>query len=101
MASENLETGRASDVQWLFRQGELVLGPVLADQIVEKLYSGVINAHTEVKPLGENAFRRISEVEYFRVHLAKAQAKLRVDAVERTQREQSARRRNKIGRAHV
>ncbi|MBI3183897.1 MAG: AgmX/PglI C-terminal domain-containing protein [Myxococcales bacterium] len=64
---------------WLFRQGELVLGPVPAAQIVEKLYAGDLDGRSEVQRLGSGRFIRLSEVDFFKVHLAKAEAKQRVD----------------------
>jgi hypothetical protein len=65
---------------WLFRQSDLVLGPVAAKQIVDKLYSGELTPNTEVQLLGAGGFRRLSEVPEFKVHVAKAEAKMRVDA---------------------
>ncbi len=65
---------------WLFRQSDLVLGPVAAKQIVDKLYSGELTPNTEVQLMGSGAFRRLSEVPEFKVHVAKAEAKMRVDA---------------------
>ncbi len=79
---------------WLFRQGELVLGPVPAHQIVEKLYRGELNGTSEISLLGDGHFMRLSEVEFFKLHLAKAEAKLRVDAVAQAQRAKSNRKRN-------
>lgn len=65
---------------WLYRQRDLVLGPVPAKQIIDKLYSGELGASTEVQLMGSGAFRPVSEVSEFKVHLAKAAAKQRVDA---------------------
>ncbi len=67
--------------EWLFRQGELVLGPVSAQKLVEKLFHGELNGGSEVRLLGDGHFTRLSEVEFFKLHLAKAEAKLRVDGV--------------------
>jgi hypothetical protein len=75
----------AASGDWLFRQGELVLGPVPAGMLVEKLYAGEVDARTEISLLGAQGFTRLGDVDYFRLHLAKAQAKLRVDAVEKTE----------------
>ena len=36
--------------QWLFRQGELILGPVGSDKIVEKISSHELDGKTEVQP---------------------------------------------------
>lgn len=65
---------------WLFRQGDLVLGPVPAKQIVDKLYSGDLTASSEVQVMGTGTFVRLAEVAEFKVHVAKALAKQRVDA---------------------
>jgi hypothetical protein len=75
---------RAQDplsAKWLYRKGDLVLGPLNGHQLIEKLYDGEIRGKTPIAPLGQNHFRPVSEVELFRIDLAKAEAKLRVDAV--------------------
>lgn len=79
---------------WLFREGEMVLGPVPARQIIDKLYSGELTGRSEVSPLGTSQFHRIAEVDFFKVHLAKAEAKLRVEALAQSQRSKSQRSRN-------
>lgn len=79
---------------WLFRQGELVLGPVPAHRIVDKLFSGELSGGTEISLLGDGHFMRLSEVDFFKLHLAKAEAKLRVDAVAQAERARSGRKRN-------
>jgi hypothetical protein len=65
---------------WLFRQSDLILGPVPAKQIIDKLYSGEISPETEVQIMGTGFFTRLAEVAEFKVHVAKAQAKMRVDS---------------------
>jgi hypothetical protein len=65
---------------WLFRQSDLVLGPVPAKQIVDKLYSGELTPNSEVQLMGGGSFRRLADVAEFKVHVAKAEAKMRVDA---------------------
>ena len=65
---------------WLYRQSDLILGPVPAKQIIDKLYKGELGASSEVQLMGSGAFRPLSEVAEFRIHLAKAAAKQRVDA---------------------
>jgi hypothetical protein len=65
---------------WLFRQSDLILGPVPAKQIIDKLYSGEISPETEVQIMGTGLFTRLAEVAEFKVHVAKAQAKMRVDS---------------------
>src|SRR5687767_10227220 len=83
---------------WLFRQGELILGPVPAAQIVEKLYAGELDGRAEVSLLGANQFKRLSDVDFFKVHLAKSEAKKRVDTHARIEDAKSRTRRNvKIG----
>ncbi len=64
---------------WLFRQSELVLGPVSSKQLIEKLYSGEIGVDAEVQVLGTGTFRKLSDIQEFRVHVAKANAKQRVE----------------------
>jgi hypothetical protein len=66
--------------QWLFRQGDLILGPVPSKQIVDKLYSGELLPVNEVQLMGSGVFKRIADVPDFKVHVAKAEAKKRVDA---------------------
>jgi hypothetical protein len=92
MAAHDTRQGRAGAGRWLFRQGELVLGPVTDAQLVEKLYAGELTGATEVAPLGERTFRRLADLEAFRVHVAKAEAKARVDAAERLARAQQRKR---------
>lgn len=78
---------------WLFKQGELILGPVPPKQIVDKIYAGDLDGKSEVQQMGSGQFRRLAEVEIFRVHLAKADAKRRVDQhAAATERDRSKRR---------
>jgi hypothetical protein len=69
-----------NDPGWLFREGDLILGPVPAQQIVDKLYSGDLLPQSEVQLMGSGRFQKVSEVAEFKVHVAKAEAKKRVDA---------------------
>ncbi len=64
--------------EWMFKLGDLLLGPVSGKSLLEKLYAGEVTRETPVAPPG-GAFKRLGEIELFRVHLAKAEAKLRVD----------------------
>lgn len=66
--------------QWLFRDGDLILGPVPAQQIIDKLYAGELLAQSEVQLMGSGRFVKVVEVPEFKVHVAKAEAKQRVDA---------------------
>ncbi len=79
--------------EWLYRKGELVLGPVQGAQLLDRLYAGDINGQTEVALVGED-FERVTQVEALRIHLAKAEAKWRVDALERRVRDRARRQRN-------
>ncbi len=65
---------------WLYRQGDLVLGPVPVAQLVDKLYGGEVDRATPVSRLGTSGFQPIGEIDFFRVHVAKAEAKHRVEA---------------------
>jgi hypothetical protein len=65
---------------WLFREGDLILGPVPAQQIIDKLYSGDLLAQSEVQLMGSGRFQKLVDVPDFKVHVAKAEAKKRVDA---------------------
>ncbi len=78
---------------WLFRQGDLVLGPLPAGQLVQKLYAGELNAETLVSKLGDGRFVLLSEVDVFKLHLAKAAAKQRVDAAAASETSRSNKRR--------
>ncbi len=66
--------------QWLFRQGDLILGPVPTKALVDKLFTGEVNGLTEVQMMGSGIFRKLRDVPELKVHLAKAEAKQRVDA---------------------
>jgi hypothetical protein len=97
-ASKNAGMDMSRAGNWLFRQGELVLGPIPAAVIVDRLYAGEIDGRTEVAPMGHPSFKRLAEVEIFRVHLAKAEAKLRVDKLAHEHEAKNVRSRNaKIG----
>ena len=93
--TRKLEVQKGPDGDWLYRQGGLVLGPVKGEQLIAKLYAGELDGATEVSRLGEGNFRRIRELDLLQVHLAKAEAKHRVDAVERRTAEHAVRTRNK------
>jgi hypothetical protein len=84
----------AVDVEghWLFRQGDLVLGPVSGGQIVEKLAMGELTPDSPVALAGERDFHPMRDVEAFRVHVARAEARARVDAAVQVEREKSRKR---------
>jgi hypothetical protein len=86
-----------SEQQWLFRQGDLVLGPVTGQQLVEQLYSGQMSGDTLVAPPGERDFTRIADVEIFQVHVARAVTKARVDADVRAARQRTLRKQLILG----
>jgi hypothetical protein len=69
-----------NDPGWLFREGDLILGPVPAQQIIDKLYAGDLLPQSEVQLMGSGRFQKVSEVPEFKVHVAKSEAKKRVDA---------------------
>jgi hypothetical protein len=70
----------SNEPNWLFREGDLILGPVSAQKIVEKLYAGELSASSEVQQMGSGVFQKLAEVAEFKLHLAKAEAKKRVEA---------------------
>jgi|CXWL01.1.fsa_nt_gi hypothetical protein len=69
------------DSSWLYRQGELILGPVPQAKLIEMLYAGELTGKSEVQEMGQGSFRLLQDVSSLKVHLAKAEAKHRVDAV--------------------
>ena len=81
------------DSHWLYRQGDLVLGPLTGHQLVEKLYAGVLTGKTEVSSTGPSGFRKLEELEAFRLHVSKAAAKQRVEAEARALRARRTRQR--------
>jgi outer membrane biosynthesis protein TonB len=85
------------DQQWLFRQGDLVLGPVSGQQLVEKLYTGEMTGNTLIAPPGARDFVPMAEVAVFKVHVARAQAKAKVDAEQRAERQRLMRKRLILG----
>ncbi|OJT22757.1 hypothetical protein BO221_21745 [Archangium sp. Cb G35] len=74
------------DTQWLYRQGDLVLGPLTGHQLVEKLYAGQVTGKTEVSATGPSGFRKLEELDAFKLHVSKAAAKQRVEAEARALR---------------
>lgn len=81
------------DAPWLYRQGDLVLGPLSGHQLVEKLYAGEVTGKTEVSATGLSGFRRLEELETFQLHVAKAAVKQRVEAEARAARTKRNRQR--------
>ncbi len=69
-----------NDQGWLFREGDLILGPVASQQIIDKLYAGELLPQSEVQLLGSGHFQKVSDIADFKVHVAKSEAKKRVDA---------------------
>ena len=69
-----------SDQSWLYREGDLILGPVPSQQIIDKLYAGELLPQSEVQLMGSGRFMKVSDIPDFKVHVAKSEAKKRVDA---------------------
>jgi hypothetical protein len=65
---------------WLFREGDLILGPVPGQQIIDKLYAGELLPQSEVQLMGSGRFQKVVDIPDFKLHVAKAEAKKRVDA---------------------
>jgi hypothetical protein len=64
---------------WNFKQHDMVFGPMPARLLIEKLYRGEVNGETLIAPSDRDAeYTRLREVSFFTVHLAKAEARLRV-----------------------
>ena len=83
---------------WLFKQGDLLLGPVPAKVLVDKLYRGEIDSRTPVARDGQEDFVPIEQIEFFKLHAKKAQVKVQIDRDTTTQRIQLARKqRAKLG----
>jgi hypothetical protein len=95
-AAQDLE-GSGLEAQWLFRQGDLVLGPLSGQLLVEKLYTGELTADTQVVPAGGNGFRRLGDLADFRVHAARAAVKVRVEGLARAEQERRKQQRRVIG----
>ncbi|HZN94507.1 MAG TPA: AgmX/PglI C-terminal domain-containing protein [Myxococcales bacterium] len=95
-ASKNLgvDPALSASGDWLYKDGDLLLGPVQGGQIVQKLFAGELDRNSLVSPMGENNFRKIAEVEDFRVALTKAEAHRRVDAAARVEQAKVSRSRN-------
>ncbi|MGO8969199.1 MAG: AgmX/PglI C-terminal domain-containing protein [Myxococcaceae bacterium] len=94
MSSPPKEVEAPLSGDWLYRQGGLVLGPVSGPELVKRLYDGALDGQTEVTLVGTHHFRRISETDALRLVLAKAQAKWRVDAMDRQVRGRARKVRN-------
>ena len=60
----------SSDQTWLYRQGDLILGPVPTNGLIDKLFTGEVNRASEVQVMGTGVFRRIEQVPELMVHLA-------------------------------
>ncbi len=79
---------------WLYLQEGLVIGPVPAARIVELLFDGALDGRSEIAPMGSSEFLPLAQVDFFKIHWAKAEAKRRVDLADAKDRVQQARRRN-------
>lgn len=78
---------------WLYRQEGLVLGPIPGTRIVEMLFASEIDGRTEIAPMGSSQFKPLAEVDFFKVHFAKAEAKRRVDVAAASDRAAQAKKR--------
>jgi hypothetical protein len=67
--------------RWLFRQGELILGPLDQEQLAQRILEGELGDDTEARELEGEVFRPLCKIEAFAVALAKAKAKQRVDVL--------------------
>lgn len=81
----------ANDEAWLYRDGDLILGPVASQKIIDKLYAGELRPQSEVQLMGTGTFQRLADVPDFKVHVAKSEAKRRVDT--QAQEHQAAQKR--------
>ncbi|MDF1565172.1 MAG: AgmX/PglI C-terminal domain-containing protein [Deltaproteobacteria bacterium] len=90
MTSMDLGT---SGGQWLFKDRDLLMGPVPASTIIDKLGSGEITPESMVANEDEGEWRHLREFEFFRVHVAKAQARSRVMREKKS--DEAARRRSR------
>lgn len=65
-----------------------------AKQIIDKIYSHELDGKSEAQLMGSGTFRRLVEIEQFRVHLAKADVKKKVDRDADAKAKAKARTRN-------
>jgi hypothetical protein len=64
---------------WMFKQNDMVFGPMPARLLIEKMYLGEVGGDTLIAPSDHDGeFSPLREVSFFTVHLAKAEARLRV-----------------------
>lgn len=67
--------------RWLYKQADVLLGPIEQDQLIELLFSGEVDGKTPAAIHGGDlVFKPLGDLEVFRVHVAKAEAKHRVEA---------------------
>jgi outer membrane biosynthesis protein TonB len=81
------------DAQWLYRRGDLVLGPLTGHQLVEKLYTGEVTGETDVSATGPSGFRKLKDLQAFQLHVAKAAVKQKVEAEARAAHAKRSRQR--------
>lgn len=76
--SQVIDVG-TSGGDWMFKQDDVVFGPMPARVLIEKMYSGEVTGETLViQSDQEGDFTPLRDVVFFTVHLAKAEAKQRV-----------------------
>jgi hypothetical protein len=78
------ESGRSDTMnhpaaEWRFQKQEMVFGPVPLPVLLEQIYSGELGPESPVAH-GEGEFRPLKDLPEFTLHLAKASAKLKVEA---------------------
>ncbi|AKU91744.1 AgmX/PglI C-terminal domain-containing protein [Vulgatibacter incomptus] len=78
--------------EWLFKQGDLVFGPIPEAMLVDKLERGDLPSDTLVAREG-GAFSPMTETTVFMTHAAKASARTRVEAQAREEQRKRSRRR--------
>lgn len=67
--------------RWLYKQADVLLGPIDQDQLVELLFSGDVDGKTPVAVHGGDlVFTPLGDQDIFRLQVAKAEAKHRVEA---------------------
>jgi hypothetical protein len=86
------EPGNATG-DWLFKQGDILLGPVPAKSLIDKLYRGEIDGRTPVARDGSDDFVALESIEQFKVHAKKAQVKVLVQREDDANQAQQSRAR--------
>jgi hypothetical protein len=80
---------------WLYKQGEVLLGPVPARSLVDKLFRGEINGETPVCPMGDEDFKPIGQVAQFTVHVKKSAVKAQIEKTSEAKKVAQTQQRNR------